>query len=286
MLKGWLIEEQVPNGQILGFRVKRKLASAQSSFQKIDIVDTYSHGRAMALDNKIMLTEKDEFFYHEMLAHVALNSCKSPHDILIIGGGDGGTARECLKHPEVSHVDVCEIDPLVIELSKKYLPFVAKSFADKRVQIHVADGCVFLRERAKITQEPYDAILVDSTDPEGPAAKLFGRRFYQLVKQVLLEHGILCTQCESPLFYADIIPKVRTRLCALFQLVKNFTAPVPTYPSGYWSFVLASNSECEGNEGRIRNIAKQCTYYNEEIHRACFALPNFFKDLLRRRRRT
>lgn len=276
----WHTEEQ-QDGLRLSFKIKKKIFSKKSKYQKIDIVDTYTHGRVMSLDEKIMLTEKDEFVYHEMIAHVPLFSTANVKRVLIIGGGDGGTARECLKHTYLEAVDLCEIDGDVISSSREHLPFTASSFSNKKLKVHIEDGFKFLKELTK--DEKYDVIIVDSADPVGFAAVLFEESFYSLVKGALRPGGIVCTQCESPFFFSEAISKVHEAFTSLFKNAAHFTAPVTTYPSGYWSFAIASDKPLKFNSKRYKEVANKlkCRFYNEEIHSACFALPNFFKELIK-----
>ncbi len=275
----WQTEEQ-QEGLRLSFKIKKKIISKKSKFQKIDIVETYTHGKLMSLDGKIMLTERDEFVYHEMLAHVPLFSSSKVRKVLIIGGGDGGTARECLKHDNLKILHLCEIDEEVISISKKYLPITASCFSNKKLKVFIEDGFKFLKKINK--NERYDIILVDSTDPVGAAAILFEDSFFELVKNALNPNGILCTQCESPFFFSETITNVHSILSKMFKNCSHFTAPVTTYPSGYWSFAIASNKKIKFNSKNYQKISKKmnCKFYNDEIHQACFALPNFFKKLI------
>lgn len=276
----WFSEIQY-KGLKLSFEVKKKLIRMKSEFQLIEIFETYSHGRLMALDKKVMLTERDEFVYHEAIAHIPIFSAKHPKKVLVIGGGDGGTVQQCLKHEYLEQVDLCEIDGKVIELSKKYLPSLANSLSDKRVNIFVEDGFKFLKNKER--KNHYDIVIVDSTDPVGMAAKLFGKSFFELVRRTLKQDGILCTQCESPFFFEETITKVNRSLKKMFRNVEHFSAPVTTYPSGYWSFVIASNAALEFNSKNYDQLKNkiQCKYYNKDVHNASFALPNFFQKLIK-----
>lgn len=276
----WFSEIQY-KGLKLSFEIKKKLVRTKSKFQLIEIFETYSHGKLMALDKKIMLTEKDEFVYHEAIAHTSIFSAINPKKILVIGGGDGGTVQQCLKHKYIEQIDLCEIDDEVIKLSRKFLPTLAKSLSNRRVNIYAEDGLKFLKDKKR--KSYYDVIIVDSTDPVGMAAKLFGKSFFESVKEALKENGILCTQCESPFFFEDTITKVNHCLKKMFNNIKHFSAPVSTYPSGYWSFVIASDADLKFNIGNY-NLLKgeiKCKYYNQEIHSASFMLPNFFKKLIK-----
>lgn len=277
IMSNWFFEEQVP-GLRLSFKVKRKIAKEKSKFQSIEIIETVSHGRLLALDNMIMLTELDEFIYHEMLAHIPLFASSDPKRVLVVGGGDGGTVRECLKHDSVSAIDLCELDEKVINMSKQYLPFTGKSLNHKKVNIYVEDGFIFLENNTR----KYDVILVDSMDPKGEAKKLFGKQFLTLARDNLQPHGILCAQSESPFFYASTSKQMLRILSSLFEHVSFYCAPIPTYPFGYWSFVIASNSPIQFQRDRYlkQQSAMRFKYYNDAIHAACFQLPEFFRASL------
>ena len=276
----WHIEKQ-EEGLQLGFKIKKKLFSKKSKFQNIDVVETYSHGVVMSLDEKIMVTQKDEFVYHEMISHVPLFSLEKANNVLIIGGGDGGTARECLKHKYLKHIDVCEIDKDVIEISKKYLPFTADCLKDKKINVYTEDGNKFLIDEKN--KQAYDVIIIDSTDPVGMAAVLIEESFYAKAKKALRPGGIICTQSESPFFMSKTIPVIHKNLSRLFKYVEHYTAPVTTYPSGYWSFAVASDKKIRLNKQNMKqNYSKmKCDFYNEKVHIAAFALPNFFLKLLK-----
>ena len=194
----WFTEEHTKNVRF-GVKVDRAIYSAQSEFQRIDIFESPEFGRFLTLDGYIMLTEKDEFIYHEMLVHVPLCAHGSARRVLVIGGGDGGAVRELMRYPSVERVDLVEIDSMVIEAAEKYLPQTASALRDKRVTIHIADGLKFVRQKT----DEYDVILVDSTDPFGPGEGLFTREFYGNCKRALKADGILANQHESPFYAAD-----------------------------------------------------------------------------------
>ena len=271
----WISEEQL-KGLKLSFEVKEKIISKRSKFQNIDIVVTTTHGKLLLLDNKVMLTEMDEFIYHEMISHVPLLSAKNPQNVLIIGGGDGGTARECLKYKNLK-IDVCEIDKEVVDLSIKYLPFVGNSFKNKRVTNFFEDGFEFLK-KIYISKKRYDVIIVDSSDPIGAASVLFENQFFELLKKCLTKNGVTCMQCESPFFHAETIKNVTKDLHHSFKNVKHYIATIPTYPFSLWTFAIASDQKIDTDP---KNLPKfKTSYYNQEIHKASFALPNILKKLI------
>ncbi len=252
----WMGELQ-KDGVKLSVSVDKEIYSGKSKFQRIDVVENRTFGRVLFLDKTFQFTEKDEFIYHEMLAHIPLFSIENPENILIIGGGDGGLARECLKH-NVKNIDLVEIDEEVIKISKKYFPTLNFSFKDERLKVMVEDGYEYL----KGNNRKYDAILVDSTDPVGPAKILFSEEFYSLVFRRMSEKGIFATQSGSPFFYPEHLKMAYGNLKKFFKFVKVYTAFIPTYPSSIWSFTLASMNEIKRR--RERNF--ETLYYNEEIH--------------------
>ena len=220
----WVVET-CPVGLQYGFRIREHLHSSQSKFQKIDVVETEFYGRMLLLDEKVMTTEWDEFIYHEMISHIPLLAHPKPEKVLVIGGGDGGTVREVLKHPSVQEVVLCEIDGDVIDVSKKYLPTIAGALKDPRVDIHVRDGIEFIKDH----RSRFDVILIDSTDPIGPGEGLFTEAFYKDVLAALTPNGIMVNQSESPVANPREIALVYKLLRKVFPLVVPYVATVPTY---------------------------------------------------------
>jgi len=273
----WFTEEQLP-GLRLAMRVKKRLVKKKSKYQTIEIAETSSHGRLLAIDNMVMLTERDEFIYHEMMSHVPLFSKKRTDNVLVIGGGDGGIVRECLKHPAIAEIHLCEIDNDVVELSKKYLQFTGSALKSRRVKTFIEDGMKFLR-RNEIT---YDVIMIDSMDPQGEAKKLFSENFISFAHKRLKKNGILCAQSESPFFYSHTITEMHQQLCKNFKYVAFYHATIPSYPFGLWSFALASNAKISFHRKKYMALKKNLNtkYYNDDVHSACFKLPNIFHDLL------
>lgn len=251
-----------------GVRTKSHLFSKESKYQKIDIFDTEFYGRVMVLDGCFMVTEKDEFMYQEMLSHPAMVSHPNPKDVLIIGGGDGGVAREVLKYP-VKTVDLVEIDEEVIAAAKIYLPGLSSSFKDSRLKVYNMDAFEFVD-----TKKNYDVILVDSTDPIGFAASLFSDVFYMKAHDLLNENGIIATQSGSPFMNPDFIKKAYRGLKAHFKTVRPYLSFVPTYPSGMWSYVMAADGKFE----KQRKFSGR--YMNDEIYESSASLPEFVKKIL------
>ncbi|HIC87225.1 MAG TPA: polyamine aminopropyltransferase [Aquificae bacterium] len=267
----------------VGLTIKPKnVYSIFTKYQKLTFLETEDFGKVLVLDDLVQLTERDEFIYHEMISHVAINTFpRKIEKVLIIGGGDGGTAREVLKYNFIKEVHLVEIDKEVIEIAKKHMPFTAKAFEDKRLKVFIEDGRNFVRN----TQNKYDVVLVDCSDPIGPSKVLFEKEFYQDCFKILKEDGIFVTQSESPFYSLDIIKDIIKNLKISFPIVKLYTANIPTYPAGYWSFTLASKVydplkvDMEKLKDNIKG--KNLKYYNEEIHFSSFALPSYVKERLK-----
>lgn len=273
-------KEITPAGFGIAIKVKEVLFSDQSPFQKVEIIDTDSSlGKILTLDDLMMTTEGDEYFYHEMISHVPMMNHKCPKSVLVIGGGDGGTVREVLKHETVERVVLCEIDGMVIDACKKYLPTIAGKLDDPRVEILVEDAIEYVKNK----KDEFDIVLIDSTDPMGPGEGLFTEEFYTNVKKSLKKGGIVTAQSESPVVNKEEIKKMYTLLKKVFPITSTFTSPIPTYPGGYWAWAYCSE-EVEPlsyiDEKRCEQITKTCKIYNKDYHLARFALPNFLKELL------
>lgn len=267
--------------------IEAVLYDRRSPYQRITVVQTPSLGRMLLLDGAVMLTEWDEFIYHEMLVHPALFLVRQPRRVLVIGGGDGGSVREILRHPEVEHVEVVEIDAEVLAVARQFFPTLSAALEDPRVHIHCRDGAAFV---AEVPEGAYDVIIVDSTDPVGIAGGLFDEPFYRHCRRALAAEGVLALQSESPLhpIYRQTLPRVHRLLRSLFPFVASCLAPIPTYPTGVWSFTLASSRWDPVRDfdpamawQRYRQLKGRLRYYDPELHRAAFALPVFVQELLR-----
>lgn len=268
----WFVEKETEHIKV-HWKVKRTVDSRRSQFQQVDIVEFEQFGRGLVLDGIIQTTLADEFIYHEMLAHVPLATHPGPRRVLVVGGGDGGTVREVLKHP-VQSVDLVEIDGVVVDLCRKHLPELAGCLDDKRVKVNIQDGIEFIRQR----QNYYDCVLVDSSDPIGPAVGLFARDFYRDVRNALKDDGLMAAQTESPLFNRDLVSQVNAGVKQLFEHRAFYWCNVPTYSIGPWSFVLASKRHTPGElKG---HVPAGCRYWNRNIHRAAFVLPGYFQELV------
>jgi spermidine synthase len=261
------------------FRVTRVLYSERSAFQSVDIVETAGHGRMLLNDGLIMVSERDEFAYHEMIAHVPLFVHPDPRRVLVIGGGDGGTARETLRHAGVESVHMVEIDEMVVSACREYLPQTAGCLSDPRLTLTIADAVEFVA----MTDERFDVILVDSTDPIGPATPLFGRDFYRNVHRILADDGIVVAQGESPFYDTETQKSVVGIQHELFARSHLYNFSNLTYPGGLWSFTFASKGLHpldDFDPTRVAAAGMELRWYNPPVHRAAFALPNFVRMAL------
>jgi spermidine synthase len=268
----WYTEKQTPDLGITCL-VTETLCHFKTPFQDLAVIDTVQFGRMLVLDGMVQTTEKDEFVYHEMISHIAMQSHPNPQHVLVIGGGDGGAIRELLKYATVETATLVEIDEAVVEMSKKYLPTISVGLADPRVTVLVEDGIEHVRQSVG----KYDVILVDSTEPVGPAVGLFAEEFYTNIYRALKKDGIFVAQTESPFFNSDLIRNAYARVGRVFPLAKLYLASIPTYPSGLWSFTVGSKCY-DPEESKEKKV--QTKYYNQQIHRGAFCLPNFVGELL------
>ena len=275
--------EELYQGDLrLQYRVLRTLFSGESPFQQIDIVESAAFGRMLFNDGVVMTSERDEFVYHEMIAHVPGFVHPGIRRALVIGGGDGGSVRELLRHPTVEQCTLVEIDPLVLEGCRKHLPGTAQTFDDARVDLRVEDGVRFV---AEAPAGRYDLVLVDSTDPIGPATPLFGPEFYGNVHRVLADDGIVVSQAESPFYELEQQRSLLSILGQRFERVQLYNYTNLTYPGGLWSFAYGAKTDrCPVGDFAVERVAAsglQFRYYNPEIHRAAFCHPQFQADALK-----
>lgn len=255
--------------------INKIIYSEKTPYQNLSIVDFVELGRALVLDDAVQTTIQDEFYYHEMIAHVPLFTHPDPQEVLIIGGGDGGTAREVLKHKSVRRVDLVEIDERVIAACKKYLPELSCSFDNPRLNVIIADGVEYMKR----PELEYDVIIIDSSDPVGPAVELFGRDFYQNVYRSLKPDGIMVAQTDSPCFNAAFFKKVFLSISAQFPLTKVYLVCVPSYISGFWSFTIGSKKYNPVQDYRKEPVVTT-RFYTPELHKASFVLPRFIEELI------
>lgn len=265
----------------LSIKVDKQLYSGQSDFQRIDVFESEEFGRFLTLDGYMMLTEKDEFIYHEMIVHVPMAVNPDIKNVLIIGAGDGGALRELTRYKTVEKIDLVEIDEQVVEVCKKYLPKTACGFDDNRVNVHFQDGLKFVRR----CENEYDLIIVDSTDPFGPGEGLFTKEFYGNCCNALTENGIMVNQCESPFYSEDrmAMQRAHKRIVESFPVSKVYQAHIPSYPSGHWLFGFASKKYHpvkDFDPKRWQALGIKTRYYNTALHAGAFALPNYVQELL------
>jgi spermidine synthase len=253
----------------LFFKPRRRLLSTRTRFQKMEIYETDSFGRVLLLDGLVQTTERDEFFYHEMLVHPAMSIHGRPEQVLIIGGGDGGALREVLRYG-VKRASLVEIDAAVIEACRKYFPGLACSFEDPRALVKIADGNDFIRNSG----ESFDVVLVDSSDPVGPSAVLHERGFFASLKKRLRPGGIIAAQAGSPLFHLDHLRRKAAFLKKLFRFAAYYLGPAPTYPGGFWCYAFLSD-EVDPATAAAPSLPPGLRYFNLEIARAALALPEF-----------
>lgn len=273
----WAKEYHTKN-MIISYRIKETLHTERSKFQDIALVDSHQWGRMLLLDSIVQTTEKDEFVYHEMITHVALNAHPNPERVCVVGGGDGGAIREILKHKSVKEAVLVEIDERVVELSKQYLPTISCALDDPRVTVNIADGIEYIKN----ARNEFDLIIVDSTDPIGPAVGLFAQEFYRNLFSALKEDGMFVAQTESPWVNQDLIPDLHAGLNNVFPIVRLSIASIPTYQSGLFSFTVGSKKydPTVVQEGKP---ALDTKYYTPEVHKASFVLPPFVRELINKK---
>jgi len=276
----WFTEEQDDSTRF-SIKIKQHLLHRETQFQEMDIFDTADYGRMLVLDGFVMLTEKDEFIYHEMIVHVPLATNPAIKNVLVIGAGDGGTIRELCRYATVGKIDMVEIDEEVVRACEEWIPQTACKFRDPRVTLYYQDGLKFVRK----TEEKYDLIIVDSTDPTGPGEGLFTKEFYGNCYKALTPDGILVNQHESPFYaeYATAMKRAHKRIREFFPVCRVYQAHIPTYPSGHWLFGFASKKydplkDLRAEEWESLDIGTR--YYNTQLHLGAFALPSYVREML------
>ncbi|XP_022945657.1 spermidine synthase-like [Cucurbita moschata] len=288
VIPGWFSEiSQMWPGEAHSLKVEKILFQGKSDYQNVMVFQSSTYGKVLVLDGVIQLTERDECAYQEMITHLPLCSIPNPKKVLVIGGGDGGVLREVARHSSVEKIDICEIDKMVVDVSKEFFPRVAIGYEDPRVTLHVGDGVAFLKA---VPEGTYDAVIVDSSDPIGPAQELFEKPFFASVAKALRPGGVVCTQAESIWLHMKIIEDIVTNCRQVFKGSVNYAwTTVPTYPSGVIGFMLCST---EGppvdfkhpvNPVEVNGIDtpnNPLKFYNSEIHSAAFCLPSFAKKII------
>ena len=276
----WFTEQHARSGSSFGLRIKSKLHAEQTPYQSIEIYDTTDWGKLMIIDGCTMVSTRDNFLYHEMMSHPALFTHARAKRVVIIGGGDCGTLREVLKHEEVEHAIQVEIDERVTRLAEQYFPELCESNHDPRAELLFIDGIKYMAEHEP---ESIDVIIVDSTDPVGPAEGLFGAAFYETCYKALRPSGILVQQSESPLVHLDLIKAMRSAMrFADFNAVKTLTFPQPLYPTGWWSCTMArKGADLDGfRERGAATMRFETRYYNADVHKAALSSPEFMRETL------
>ena len=272
----WFEEKlEADKGRGIRIEIRNKLVDKQTKFQHIQLFDTMAFGKMLVLDDTVQTTEMDEAAYHEMIAHVPMNTHPNPKKILVIGGGDGGILRELARYPDVEQIDICELDEEVIKICKEHLPKLAVGFKDPRVKVHLMDGAEFVKNN-----KGYDVIIVDSPDPVGPAQTLFTKDFYTNLRDALSDDGILVTQSESMYYHQELIERLSDNAQTIFPIYRYYYALVPTYPSGVIGFSL-----CSKKWRPVKNFSKEraekikgLRYYTPGVHVSAFELPLFIRE--------
>ena len=277
----WFSENHTPDVK-LSLRLDRHLYSVQSDYQQIDVFESREFGRVLALDGNIMLTERDEFIYDEMMAHVPMAVHPGIRNVLVIGAGDGGVIKELTRYDRIESIDLVEMDPQVLDVCRKYLPGNACRLDDERVHIYTGNGLKFIRR----CENKYDLIVVDSTDPFGPSEGLFTKEFYGNCYKALRDDGIMVNQQGSP-FYAEdanAMQRSHKRIAETFPISRVFQAHIPTYAAGYWLFGFASKKYHpidDLNKEAWNALGLKTRYYTTRLHVGAFYLPAFLEDFLK-----
>ncbi len=260
----WFTEIQ-SKGLSLSIGIKKKIFEGFSDFQKVCVFETVEFGKMLTLDDKIMLTERDEFIYHEMIVHPLSQMLESPEKVLVIGGGDGGTVREILRYKSVKKIILVEIDRMVIDVSKKYFSELGRYLDNKKVDVKILDGAEFVRN----TDDFFDVVIVDSTDPVGPGEVLFSDEFIRNISRISKN---IVSQTESPFLNKDFIKGYHKIIKKYFKRMFYYIVPIPTYPSGTWSFTIGTNQNLRP-KGKI-----ELRYYTPEVFKASIVVPPVYKD--------
>lgn len=277
---GWLYERSFFSKFSMGWKVKKVLHSEQSKFQKIDVVETESVGKLLLLDGKTMVSDKDEFVYHEVMAHIPWMVSRKCKKVLIIGGGDGGVVREFARHQEIEQIDLVEIDERVIEVSKMFFPNCTSALDDPRVNILPQDGLAFIKTK----KNEYDIIVVDSTDPEDFASGLFTSEFYNDIFNALTDEGIMMNQTENPFLDEYGIKSIYTNMRKAFPTVASFSAPMSIYPGVFWTFGFSSKAWGPkdlnpAKKQQMAAIERDLKWYNMDWHKGAFNISTFHKKM-------
>ncbi|TCP05821.1 polyamine aminopropyltransferase [Caldimonas thermodepolymerans] len=271
-----------------GFKATQRLETLRTRYQQLEVFETPQWGRLLRLDGRYMTSERDEFFYHEPMVHVAAIAIEQPRSVLVIGGGDGGSAEELFKHPSIERVVLAELDADVVEMSRKYLGSIHRgSLDDPRLQVRIGDGAAYVAEQAgRADGERFDLVVLDLTDPDTPAHQLYTREFFAQVKQLLTPQGAVTLHISSPIFTPERVRQLTTSLRSVFSIVRPYGAYVPLYGT-YWGMACASDTvdpvrlpPAEVERRLAERGVRDLKYYNGDVHQALFALPNYYRDLV------
>ncbi|MFL0166918.1 polyamine aminopropyltransferase [Candidatus Clostridium helianthi] len=276
----WYTEQHTENVRF-SIKVEKEIHTEKTEFQRIDVLEAKEFGRFFTLDGLMMVTEKDEFIYHDMIVHVPMATNPNIKNVLVIGAGDGGTIRELTRYSTVEKIDMVEIDKRVVDICREYFPVTSCKLDDKRVNVFYEDGLKFIRDK----ENEYDLIIVDSTDPFGPGEGLFTKEFYGNCYKALKEDGILVNQHESPYYDNDAaaMKEAHEKITKFFPIIRVYQAHIPTYPSGHWLFGFASKKyhPIKDFDAKAWNkLGIKTKYYNTDLHVGCFALPTYVRDML------
>ncbi|KAJ6793173.1 spermidine synthase 1 [Iris pallida] len=287
---GWFSEiSAMWPGEAHSLKVEKILFQGKSDYQNVIVFQSASYGKVLVLDGVIQVTERDECAYQEMITHLPLCSIPNPKKVLVIGGGDGGVLREVSRYSSVDQIDICEIDKMVVDVSKEFFPKLAVGFEDPRVNLNIGDGVAFLKNAQEGT---YDAVIVDSSDPIGPAQELFEKPFFESVARALRPGGVVCTQAESIWLHMHIIEDIVSACRQVFKGSVDYAwTTVPTYPSGVIGFMLCSTEgpavdfkkpvhHIDESTAETNTSKGPLKYYNPGIHSASFCLPSFAKRVI------
>lgn len=276
----WFSEYHTLNAK-LDVRIEKQLFSGESEFQKINVFQSYEFGKFVSLDGEIVFSEADEFIYDEMVTHVPMAVHPNVRNVLIIGGGDGGVAKELIGYPTIEHIDVVETDKMFVEVCKEFFPESAAGLEDPRISMHYDDGLRFLRRKS----DEYDLIINDSTDPLGHTEGLFTKEFYGSCYKALKDDGIMVYQHGSPFYDEDEVEcrKMHRKVYKSFPISRVYQAHIPTCPSGYWLFGFASKKYHplnDFNPAKWEELGLKTWYYTTNLHQGAFMLPKYVEDLL------
>jgi spermidine synthase len=272
----WFTEQEQDHIRV-SWKADEVLFRGQSEYQTVEVINTKAYGRMLILDGCVMITEADEFVYHEMISHIPAVIHKDPKVVVVIGGGDGGTVRELLKHKSIERVVLCEIDGMVVDACRKFFPEVACGLDDPRVEVKIGDGVAYMKE---LNQE-VDIAIIDSTDPIGPGEGLFSGDFYKSVARAMRPGGVMVAQSESPWYTKDMLGRIHRNISAGFAHRKSYIGAIPTYPRGLWSWTMASNTPfdpAQFDRQRFAAVAKTLKYLSPSRVSSVFDLPPFYAE--------